>query len=484
MFILVDRDSAKGIQTQVYDQIRAQILNGILKPGASIASSRHLSEELRISRNSVVFAYERLISEGYIVTRPKIGTFVASHIPEKIMLAEAPEDPDGEAAAVEKLPAATFSGRQHSILSTRRIPVDFWPQRTDPRAFPLKTWRRHIVHCLATAAHNLTEYGEPCGLMALRSAIAEHVAKTRNIHVSAEQVVIVTGAQFGLNLVMRILAREGDPIVVENPCNQGAAYLFESLGLKTLPMDVDVNGINTAHLLEIDARMIHVMPSHHYPMGVTLALSRRKKIVKWAADNGVYIIEDDYDNEFTYEGSTLPALTALSPDNSIYLGTFSKSLGAGLRTGYVIFPSHLVPAASAAKALLDNGQAWLEQRALAEFIHGGGFMRHLRRSRIRYLSRRNALVSAMKAHFPSCTLWGEGGGTHLAWRVSEEFGTSHFLMAAAQSRNIGVYTLQSAGGHEYGDTKFYDRWLLLGFASLTEEQITAGVNRLARIIHG
>jgi GntR family transcriptional regulator/MocR family aminotransferase len=318
--------------------------------------------------------------------------------------------------------------------------------------------------------------------MALRAAIAEHVASTRNVHVSAEQVIIVAGAQLGLNLTMRVLAREGDPIVMENPCNQGAAYLFESLGLCPLPLDVDLNGMQTAQLFERDARLCYVMPSHHYPLGPTLSLKRRKNIVKWAAATGAYIIEDDYDSEFAYDGVSLPSLTSLSPENSIYLGTFSKSLGAGLRTGYAIFPTHLVPAAIAAKALLDNGQAWLEQASLAEFIHSGGFMRHLRRSRIRYMLRRNALVSAMNAHFPDCVLCGTGGGTHLAWRVPEELGTSHLVMSAAQSRNIGVYTIQSAGGHEYDSTQFDDRWLLLGYASLTEEQISAGIARLAEIV--
>ncbi|GAC1552828.1 MAG: hypothetical protein NVS2B5_10760 [Beijerinckiaceae bacterium] len=178
----------------------------------------------------MTFAYERLVNEGYLITRPMVGTYVAETLPERVMSASVDEIPrPGEAANAENLAPAAFQGRPHSILNNSRIPIDFWPQRTDARAFPLKSWRHHILHSLATAGHNLTEYGDPCGLAELRTAMADHVAATRGIRARAEHIVIASGAQLALNLALRVLVRSGDSIVVENPCNQGAPYLFERL---------------------------------------------------------------------------------------------------------------------------------------------------------------------------------------------------------------------------------------------------------------
>lgn len=493
VLISLDRASTLSLQEQLFEQIRQQILDGRLKAETAVPSSRHLAQQLGVSRNSVTFAYERLINEGYLVTRPMVGTYVAAVVPEAAMsasvsasvaasasVASRSADPLAlaERRAPEKLAPAAFTGRPHSILNTSRIPIDFWPQRTDPRAFPLKTWRRLVLHALAVAGHNLTEYGEPCGLMALRTAIADHVAVMRDIHVRPEQVVIVAGAQLALNLALRVLAREGDAVVVENPCSQGAAYLFESVNMRLHPMPVDEHGIDTSRLAGVAAQLAYVMPSHQYPMGGVLSLERRQQLLAWADRTGAYLIEDDYDSEFHYGGMLLPALKAMSPENVIYLGTFSKSLGAGLRTGFAIFPDHLAPAAGAAKALLDNGHVWLEQAALAEFLHTGGFVRHLRRVRLRYQQRRNVLVSALRDAFGRVELRGTEAGTHLAWKLPPGLPRAHQMAALAKSRNVGLYTIQNGGGHEYGTADVSNDWLLLGYASLAEEQIEAGIHRL------
>lgn len=490
MLISLDRSSDRSLQEQLFEQIRQQILDGRLKAEAAVPSSRHLAQQLGISRNSVTFAYERLITEGYLVTRPMVGTYVTSAMPEQVMSAgsgagaSAKTDTPmpAERRPPERLAPAAFTGRPHSILNNSRIPIDFWPQRTDPRAFPLKTWRRLILHSLAVAGHNLTEYGDPCGLMALRTAIAEHVAVMRDIHVRPEQVIIVAGAQLALNLTLRVLAREGDAIVVENPCSQGAAYLFESVNMRLIPIDTDDQGIDTKALAGETAQLAYVMPSHQYPMGGVLSLERRRELLAWADRTGAYLIEDDYDNEFHFGSMLLPALKAMSPENVIYLGTFSKSLGAGLRTGYAIFPDHLAPAAAGAKALLDNGQVWLEQAALAEFLLTGSFVRHLRRVRLRYQQRRDALVAALRAHFGRIEVRGAEAGTHLAWKLPAGLPRAHQMAAHAKSRNVGVYTIQSGGGHEYGTADVSNDWLLLGYASLSEEQIEAGISRLRDLI--
>lgn len=481
VLITLDRDGAVSLQEQIYERIREQIVTGTLRAGASVPSSRLLATQLKVSRNSVIFGYERLISEGYLVARPMVGTFVADILPDRtVSTAGTADEPaaDNQEARI----APVFNGRPHAILNNSNIPIDFWTQRTDPRAFPLKTWRRLVMQSLASAGHNLTEYGDPCGLMALRIEIADHVGATRGIRVRPEQVVVVAGAQLALNLVLRLLASPGDEIAVENPCNQGAAYLFESHRMRLLPIAVDRDGIDAAAVARSHSRLAYLTPSHQFPMGATLSLERRRNILRWAQQIGAHIIEDDYDSEFRYDGSPLPAMKALAPDHVIYLGTFSKSLGAGLRTGYAIFPEHLVDAAATAKALLDNGQVWLEQAALARFMQGGGFLRHLRRSQQHYYSRRNALVARLRERFGDVTLMGTDAGTHVAWQLPDQLAPSHNIKAIARTRNIGVYTVQSGGGHEYDGDTFETNWLLLGYASLTEEQIRAGIDRLAELL--
>jgi GntR family transcriptional regulator / MocR family aminotransferase len=483
VLISLDRDSAESLQEQIFSRIREQIAAGILRPGSPVPSSRILAAQLRVSRNSVIFGYERLMNEGYLIARPMVGTFVADVLPDQGVGDNTNDDSADVPAVSPSRRAHVFSGRQHAILNNSNIPIDFWTQRTDPRAFPLKTWRRLVMQSLAAAGHNLTEYGDPCGLMALRTEIAGHVGSTRGIQVRPEQVVILAGAQLALNLALRLLASHGDEIVVENPCNQGAAYLFESHHMRLRPIAVDRSGIDATAVAATDARLVYLTPSHQFPLGATLSLDRRRTILRWAQRTGAYVIEDDYDSEFRYDGAPLPAMQALSPDHVIYLGTFSKSLGAGLRTGFAIFPEHLVDAAATAKALLDNGQVWLEQAALARFMQGGGFMRHLRRCRQHYFSRRNALIGRMRERFGDIDLLGTEAGTHVAWRLPTALVPAHTIKAIARTRNIGVYTVQSGGGHEYDGSQFESNWLLLGYASLSEDQIRAGIDRLEEALN-
>jgi GntR family transcriptional regulator/MocR family aminotransferase len=483
MLISIDRNGPESLQEQIFSRIREQIVAGILRPGSPIPSSRILAAQLKVSRNSVIFGYERLINEGYLVARPMIGTFVADVLPDQAVDTIQNDDAANFPEALELRRSHVFSGRQHAILNNSNIPIDFWTQRTDPRAFPLKTWRRLVMQSLASAGHNLTEYGDPSGLMALRTAIAEHVGNTRGIQARPEQVVILAGAQLALNLALRLLASQGDEIAVENPCNQGAAYLFESHNMRLRPIAVDRSGIDATAVAATDARLVYLTPSHQFPMGATLSLDRRRTILRWAQRTGAYVIEDDYDNEYRYDGAPLPAMAALGPDNVIYLGTFSKSLGAGLRTGFAIFPEHLVDAAATAKALLDNGQVWLEQATLARYMQGGGFMRHLRRCQQHYFSRRNALIGRMRERFGDIDLLGTEAGTHIAWRLPSSLLPAHNVKAIARTRNIGIYTVQSGGGHEYDGSSFGTNWLLIGYASLSEDQIKAGIDRLAEALN-
>ncbi len=257
-----------------------------------------------------------------------------------------------------------------------------------------------------------------------------------------EQVVILAGAQLALNLVLRLLATQGDEIVVENPCNQGRISVRKPSD-ETATIDIDPSGIDATAVANTQAGLAYLTPSHQFPMGATLSLDRRRTILRWAQRTGAYIIEDDYDCEYRYDGAPLPALMAMNSEHVIYLGTFSKSLGAGLRTGFAIFPEHLVEAAATAKALLDNGQVWLEQAALARFMQGGGFLRHLRRARQHYASRRNALIDRLHERFGNVDLMGDRGRNAYRMAAAAVTHAGRTMQRRSRALAISAFTLSN-----------------------------------------
>jgi GntR family transcriptional regulator/MocR family aminotransferase len=218
-------------------------------------------------------------------------------------------------------------------------------------------------------------------------------------------------------------------------------------------------------------------------MGVTLNLNRRMRLLEWAWETGAYIIEDDYDSDFRYTGSPLTALAGLDKHGCVfYMGTFSKSIGAGIRMGYLVVPRELIHPARTAKALMDNGHAWLDQATLADFISSGSFMRHLRRIRHSYLLRRDCLVEELHRHFGEVRLSGLEGGMHLIWHLPSTFPAANELQRIAENVGVGVYTLEAGAGFRYECNRCGEHALMLGYSSVPETMIREGIARLAKAI--
>lgn len=477
--------SKVGLQSQIFEQLRAMILKGKLRSGELLPATRTLSEQLGISRNTVTFAYERLAAEGYIELRKSIGAVVSLQIPE-LGLFHAPLQENRAPLAGESPDRHTGDAFQEFRSQTlvnphsRRLDADFWVGRPDPHSFPLKAWTKLIHKRLKTAGSALTEYRDPAGLTDLRQAIADHLRPARGITASVDQILIVGGCQDGLNLVCRMMMKPGSDAVIENPCYQGAAYLFESFGAKLCPIPVDENGLVTSKLPETSAALAYVTPSHQYPLGVTMSLDRRLELIAWAERTNSYILEDDYDSDFRFSGAPLASLKGLdSVERVVYAGTFSKCLGAGLRLGYVVLPLRLVRQARHIKALMNNGQPWLEQAVLAEFMTNGSYERHLRHIRRLYLSRRNALLAALQKHFGESQVIGESAGMHLVWRLPPQLPSAQQIETIALAAGVGVYTLGSGGAVQIGSSATNDRLLVLGYSSLTEREIAIGIAQLA-----
>jgi GntR family transcriptional regulator/MocR family aminotransferase len=483
----LDPSSKITLQTQIFDQTVSLIKGGKLVAGAALPSSRELSRQLGVSRNTVSEAYDKLAAEGYIVTARAKGTFVSVSLPD-----QNPAYATGGALDERRLRffanlPLPYGGRGLPGLYEAHDPgirTDFRFGRSDPRSFPEKVWRRLLLEILGGAAERLSQYNDPAGLPELRSLIATSLGPARGMAVTQRQTIIVAGFQQGIALAGHLLVGVNTPVVMEAPCYRGAAYLFESYGGRIVPVGVDEDGILVDRLPNQRVKLVYVTPSHQFPTGVTMSLERRMALLDWAATNGTYILEVDYDADFRYDGAILPSLQSLDQHGCvIYLNSFSRSIGPGLRLGYMVVPQGLVTTAVTLKSLVDNGSPWLEQATLAEFMRNGSLASHLKRLRQTYKSRRDALVHAIGDRFPGSVITGADGGTHMMWRLAPGGPTAVELHASARAVGVGLHPLATSVLHE-DVLSDWDRRILLGYTHLTEEQIVEAFSKIAKCSSG
>lgn len=494
---MLQLDGTGPLYQQICRALRGEILRRVLAPGERVPSTRALADLLKVSRNTAVMAYEQLLAEGYLEARiGAAGTVVASALtPDS--LASNPANPTGQqqrdfsragvrlgimgkrilrAARTEirglGLPTLTWE------LTPPRIPYDFRPGRAAFADLPYSHWCRLLGSRARRATMRDLEYGPPEGRRELREAIATRLRRLRGIDASPERVVIVNGTQQALDLVARVLLNPGDRVVIEEPHYSGARCAFTSVGSKLVPATVDDYGIQIPKALgKRPVRLAYVTPSHQFPTGVVLPTARRLELLSWASRVGAFVIEDDYDSEYRYDGPPLQALAGLDRQGVVvYIGTFSKTLFPALRLAYLVLPGVLVEPIVAAKAVGDTGTATLEQLTLADFISQGHFDRHLRRTNASNAARRNALVEAIHEEFAErAEICGANAGLHLlAWLKGRNGGMIADVSRKAQMAGVGVYAVDS----------FYIKpprrtGVILGYAPLREREIREGIRRLA-----
>jgi GntR family transcriptional regulator/MocR family aminotransferase len=439
---------------------------------------------MAISRNTVVRAYDLLLMEGIVESRPASGIYVAEQMSRK---SPPPHPVPGpvDRFLQTRMPMPLRHGRLQNPprVTPNRLLYDFFPGRPSADLFPLKTWRRLLQGNLSHGGGaGLTQYGDPAGLPALRTAIANHLAAARGIVADPSRIVIVSGIQEGLTLAARLYLARGALGVVEDPCYRGAALIFEAAGAEVASVAVDRDGLIPDYLPRRTASLLYTTPSHQYPTGATLSAERRTEVIGWARRYGCYVIEDDYDCDIRYQGSHLPPLAALAPDCTIYVGTFSKSLGAGLRLGYMVVPEHIAEAVCSEKSLLNNGNPWLEQATLADFMHSGSYAAHLLRVRSHYKDNRDGLVAALRRNFGDVVVDGDLGGLHVLWHLPPGIPDAVTVEALALRARVGVYSLASARVHFQRQTALTSRAIILGYAALSQKQIEKGIARLSDVV--
>ncbi len=487
--IQLDTSSPSPLQTQVWEKVRAAIVSGVLRPRSQLPSSREIARELGVSRNTIVHAFEKLADEGYLRMRSGSGTFVCDPLPDKCV--GTLHQPVDVTEATANRPAPKRDVRHPPVLlKTKALQmarsgagdhrIDFRYCSANWRNFPLRDWRQFMVENVSRASANISGYSPPEGLPELRQAIAEHVSANRAIAVDPEQVIVTAGAQEALSLISRLFIQPSVRVAVESPCYRGAAYAFQSHGCTLVPLSLDVQGARVESLEGTGASLIYVTPSHQFPTGVTMSQRRRLELLSWAERNGAYIVEDDYDSDFRYDGPPLTALAGLNNNTSvIYLGTFSKSVGSGLRTGYAIVPRQLIEPMRHVKAIASCGNPWIEQIVLADFISRGAFERHLRRIRQAYGQTRAALLDAMEAHFGPTNISGAAGGMHVMWKLPSHFPTATEVASIAAAEGVGIYTVAQAGAYEF-DPQLSSREIVLGYSLLDPDAARQGIARIAR----
>jgi GntR family transcriptional regulator / MocR family aminotransferase len=419
-----------------------------------VPSTRDLARQLGISRRVVVDAYEQLAAEGYLLLRQGARPRVA----EDIAIT------DERAARVAE-----------AVLPPR---YDFRPSVPDVAAFPRSAWLRSFREGLAATADHDLVYGDPRGVPVLRAALADYLGRVRGVVAGPERVIVTNGYQQALGLVCHALAARGAKrLAIEDPSFPEQRDIAARAGLEAVPARVDEGGIRIDALERTDADAVALTPAHQHPTGVVLAGERRAALLAWLRARGAFAIEDDYDAEFRYDRAAVGALQGLAPERVVYAGSTSKTLAPALRLGWMVVPDELLEEVSHQKFVADMGTARIEQFAFADFLARGELDRHLRRMRVQYRGRRDAIVAALAEALPEARVRGIAAGLHATVALPEGY-DEEAILAEARRRRIELAIMAE---HRI-EARDGPPTLLLGFARLAEPSILSGVREVAEAV--
>lgn len=481
--IRIDRDGEAPLHHQVYVGFRNAILRGELGPGQQVPSSRALAAELDISRFPVLDAYSQLHVEGYVVSRKGAGTFVSS----SLIHLEGSGGLDGSGAES----AEELQGERPTSRRAAQYPhFEDAPWRNGWGAFsvhqpaldqfPFESWSKLVArHSRSPRIHAIRPI-DPLGLMPLRAAICSYLRTARAVRCEPEQIMVVSGSQQALDITVRVLLDPGDSAWIEDPCYPLARSVLMGAGCRVVPVPVDEEGMNVEAGVKLsrNARAAFVTPSHNYPLGATMNISRRLQLLDWARKASAWIVEDDYDSEFRFEGMPIPSLQGLdSARRVIYIGTFSKVLFPSVRLGYLVIPPDLVDIYRSVRVATDIFPPYLVQEVLTDFMNSGQFARHIRRMRALYKSRYTALVESLHAEFgDALEVHGAKAGMHLSVMLPDSL-SDHEVARRAAQENLWLWPIS----HSWSGNRVR-QGLILGFGNTGEDQMLPAVQHLRRIL--
>ncbi|MEP0706719.1 MAG: PLP-dependent aminotransferase family protein [Parvibaculum sp.] len=484
--IALDSGAELPLYRQLYDALREAILEGRLHPGARLPSSRTLAGDLGVGRNTVLAAYDQLTAEGYLEGQVGAGTLVAATLPDSLLQLDRQASP--RRAEPPASNARTLSKRGEALSASRRLAPAYKRGLGQPfqhglpaiDEFPAMLWSRLLARHSRDTRNGHFGYEVGFGVPALREAIAAYAGAARGVVCSADQVIVTVGAQGALDLTARMLLDPGDPVWIEEPGYLGARGALAGAGAQLTPVPVDAEGIDVEAGIarQPSPKLIYVTPSHQFPLGATLSLPRRLALLEHARQSGAWILEDDYDSEYRYQGRPIPSLQGLDRAGTvIYMGTFAKTLFPALKIGYLIVPQNLVDAFATAIRITGHVPPSAVQAALADFIGEGHFGSHVRRMRALYSGRRACLIRALEGELsPWLNVAPGEGGLQLSAYLPDKTDDRAVAAAATQAglfiSPLALYRL------EEGRPGLY-----MGYASVPEAALERAATRLAEILH-
>jgi GntR family transcriptional regulator / MocR family aminotransferase len=448
-WLRLDPRPGETLRAAAERMLREAICSGALRPGVRLPSSRALAAHLGVSRGVASEAYGQLAAQGLLVVNTKSAPVVAR-------VASRPPSPRRRAAP------------------PRQPRFDLTPTTPDVALFPRRRWLSAFTEVMRSAPLAAFDYAEPRGERELRETLADQLGRTRGVVAAPEQIVVVSGAAQGIDLLTRLLhARGARRVAVEDPSLDTQPQRLRANGLDVLAQPVDGEGLQVEGL---DADAVLVTPAHQFPTGAVLSGARRRQLLDWSRQHDALVIEDDYDAEFRYDRRPIRALQGLDRTRVAYLGTTSKTLAPALRLGWLVVPEHLADEAEDVKHLLDVCSPPIEQRALAHLIESGEYERHIRRARTAYRRRRDALIAALRAHLPELPVEGVAAGLHVLVRLPPET-DDEAVAARAEARGVRVTPLS-----RYGHSKRAGRGLVIGYGRIHEASIPPAIRALATVV--
>ncbi|MCM1063883.1 MAG: PLP-dependent aminotransferase family protein [Eubacterium sp.] len=463
MTIELRTDSDKCLYEQIYDHIKTEIKDGKLLAGERLPSTRSLAEYLQVARSTVEYAYEQLLSEGYIESRPHRGYFVCA-MEELFRMEDSGKELLGERE------------RAGNAQEETAWEYNFSPHEIDMSGFPFGVWKKITKNILTDGNSELFARGEAQGDHDLRETISRYLHSSRGVNCRPEQIIVGAGNDYLLMLLEKILGRHVR-IAMENPTYIRTYRIFRSFAYDIVTVDMDESGMRTDCLVRENVRAAYVMPSHQFPMGTVMPIGRRTELLKWAAGaSDRYLIEDDYDSEFRYHGKPIPALLASDRQGKvIYIGTFSKAIAPAIRVSFMVLPQSLLERYWRECSFYSCTVSRIDQRILNEFIRDGYFERHLNKMRKIYRAKQELLLRCLEPFKRDYTISGENTGLHLILTAKGDVSEEELLERAGRER-VKVYGL-SENMVEDSDRR---ATVLIGFGGLTQEQIAGGVERLRK----
>ena len=482
--VALDPASDTPLYRQLADWLRRAIVGGQLQPGQRVPSTRRLANELKLSRIPVLGAYELLQAEGYLETFPGAGTCVARAIPGEALKLAAPK-------VRRAIPAS--AGHKHLRRVARRAAVMRMPPQPWLKNlgafriglpaldhFPTGVWARLVNRHVRKPPAEVMAYGDAMGYLPLREAIAEYLGAMRGVRCDAAQIMMTTGSQQCLQISAHVLLDQGESAWVEEPGYPGARQALAAAGAHLVPVPVDQEGMMVAQGVRRghDARPRRRTPAHQFPLGMTMSAARRMQLLRWAGQNGAWIIEDDYDSEYRFTGRPFASLQGMDTDERvIYVGTFSKVMFPALRLGYVVVPKDLIPVFSGSRQASDTFTSTLYQAVMTDFIREGHFARHIRRMRLLYMERHTALIEAINRYLgDQLEVLSAETGMHLVVLLAPGLDDVSVTRAAAR-RGVSVRPLSGCylGSPQRGG-------LILGYGGASTAEIRDAIRKLKSCI--